>query len=319
MAQRLDPRDGSLLGGGRLSFIQAGTTSTPQNAFQDYGLTIPHPNPIILDAGGNIPPFYLEDGFIKVRLVAEDGVTILEVDQLLVVGPSDGSGGGGGGGVDPTTVFQTGDVMWAEVDSSRTGWVRDNGRTIGSSSSGATERANADTEALFNFLWQTFSDVICPVSGGRGGNSAADWTANKTIGTPDKRGYVVGGLPTMGNSDSGRFANVPVVSGSLTTAGSVIGEASHTLTQAQLPAVNFAVVIPSGQGLHSHGINGGSVIGTGFGTSSGPSSAAPIGSATLGINNAVLPAMSGTAASGGSGTAANVVQKTVLGTFFRKL
>ena len=39
------------LAGGRLYFFQAGTT-TPQSAYQDSGLIIPHANPIILDAAG---------------------------------------------------------------------------------------------------------------------------------------------------------------------------------------------------------------------------------------------------------------------------
>lgn len=47
---------GAPLAGGELSFIkEAGTTSTPQNAFQDYDLAIPHPNPLKLDAAGRVP------------------------------------------------------------------------------------------------------------------------------------------------------------------------------------------------------------------------------------------------------------------------
>ena len=88
--------DGAPLSGGLLYFFTAGTT-TPQSAFQDTGLTIVHPNPIVLDASGRVPMFYLADGFIKIRLTDKNGVTIIAADQLLVIGPSTSTGGGGGG------------------------------------------------------------------------------------------------------------------------------------------------------------------------------------------------------------------------------
>lgn len=308
---------GNLLGGAKIYWIQAGTTSTPQNAYYDTGLTLPLPNPYTLEADARIPFHYLADGQIKVRIVDSNGVTRFEQDNILVIGPS--SGGGGGGGVDPTTVFAPGDVLWLPIQGTRTGWVRANGRTMGSASSGATERANADTATLFAYLWNNFSNTICPVSTGRGANAAADFAANKTITLLDWRGYVPGGLDDMGNSAASRWAGVPVVSGDVTTAGSVIGEATHVSTQAELPNVNFTVSIPSGQGSHTHAVTGGTVGGTATSTSSGPSTTTPIGAGTITISNATLPSMSGTAASGGSGTAHNTVQKTVLGTFFIKL
>lgn len=317
LSQQFD-KLGRPLANGLLYFIQAGTTSTPQSAYYDTSLTLPLPNPVTLDASGRIPAFYLADGQIKVRLTDKYGVAQLEQDNLLVIGPSSG-GGGGGGSVDPTTIFQTGDVMWLDVQGPRTGWVRDNGRTIGSAISGATERANADVAALFSFLWTNYSNTICPVSTGRGASAAADFAANKTITLPNKRNIVPGGLDDMGNSAAGGYTGVPVVSGDVTTAGSVIGESTHVTTQAELPNVSFAVAIPSGQGSHAHAVTGGVKGGTTDGTSSGPSQAAPIGSATITISNATLPSMTGTAASGGSGTAHNNVQRTVLGTYYRKL
>jgi hypothetical protein len=223
------------LSGGRLYTIVAGTTSDPQNVYQDVGLTIAHPNPITLDESGFVPPAYAADGYLKYRLTDADGVTIREYDNQMVVGPSSGEGGGGGGGVDSTTVFATGDVMWQPVSGSRTGWVRDNGRTIGSATSGATERANADCEALFSFLWNKYSDTFCPVSTGRGVSAAADWSANKTIQLLDFRNCAPGGLDDMGASAAGRFANVPVVSGDVTTAGSILGGNTVTLVTDNLP------------------------------------------------------------------------------------
>lgn len=311
LSQQLD-QYGKPLGGCKFYTIQAATTSTPQNAYQDAALTLALPNPMTCDAAGRLPQFFLADGSIKIRLTDKNGVTQVVADGILVIGPSSG-GGGGGGGVDPTTIFATGDTYWSDVSSTRTGWVRDNGRTIGSASSGATERANADTEALFNFLWQTYDNTICPVSSGRGVSSAADWAANKTIATPDKRGYIVGGLDDMGNSAAGRFANVPVVSGSVTTPGSVIGEALHTLSVAEMPAHNHGVTDNG----HSHSYSLRAIRGTTAGDSGAITA--------IDGNNFVGPFSTSQVVTGitiqnnGGGGAASTVQKTVLGTFFRKL
>lgn len=307
---------GSPLSGGKLFFIQAGTTSTPQNAYYDTDLTLPLPNPVTLDAAGRVPAFYLADGQIKIRLTSATGITQIEQDNLLVIGPS--SGGGGGGTVDPTTVFQTGDCLWLDYQGTRNGWVRDNGRTIGSASSGATERANADTSALFVYLWNTFSDTICPVSTGRGANAAADFAANKTITLPDKRGYIPGGLDDMGNSAASRYTGVPVVSGDVTTAGSVIGESLHTLTSGEIPAHTHPNSL-SDPG-HVHGVAGG-VYGGQLTNSFNPGASQPVPIAPTGI--IIAAAVTGisitNAANTGGGGAHNNVQKTVLGSFFRKL
>lgn len=306
---------GQLLAGGKVFFIAAGTTSDPQNAFYDVGLTLPLPNPYPLDASGRMPAFYLADGQIKVRIVDANGVQQYSQDNILVVGPS--SGGGGGGGVDPTTVFQTGDVIWLDVQGTRSGWVRDNGRTLGSASSGATERANADAEALYTWLWNNFSNTICPVSTGRGANAAADFAANKTIQLPNKRGIIAGGLDDMGNSPAGSYANVPVVSGDVTTAGSVIGEATHALVTAELAAHDHGGATGSG------GVVAASVTGGTYGGTTG-SVTGTLGSNMATVQGAGVIAVTGGAhthpiTSQGSGTAHNNVQKTVLGTYYRKL
>lgn len=305
---------GNLLSGGKISWIQAGTTSTPQNAYYDTGLTLPLPNPYTLGADARIPFHYLADGQIKVRIVDSNGVTRFEQDNILVIGPS--SGGGGGGGVDPATIFQTGDCLWLDVQGTRTGWVRDNGRTIGSASSGATERANADTSALFAYLWTNFSNTICPVSTGRGASAAADFAANKTITLPDKRGYVPGGLDDMGNSAAGRYANVPVVSGSVTDAGSVLGEATHTLSVGEIPAHTHVNTL-SDPG-HSHALKT-ATTGAGGGSSISVTPMGPTQPNDAGTTNSATTGITITNASVGGGGAHNIVQKTVLGTFYRKL
>lgn len=302
---------GNLLGGAKIYWIQAGTTSTPQNAYYDTGLTLPLPNPYTLEADARIPFHYLADGQIKVRIVDGNGVTRFEQDNILVIGPS--SGGGGGGGVDPTTIAQTGDVLWLPIQGTRTGWTRANGRTIGSAASGATERANADTSALFSYLWNNFSNTICPVSTGRGANAAADFAANKTITLLDWRGYVPGGLDDMGNTAASRWTNVPVVSGDTITAGSILGAATNTLLTANLPPYTPAGSIVMGG---SKTINPLTFVGGGAGTGGGGTA---INNVNVTINGSDFTATFTGAAQGGSSTAFGNVQKTVLGTFYLKL
>lgn len=319
LTQQLDSQ-GRPLNGGKVYFYQAGTVATPQNAYQDSALTIPHPNPITLNARGFIPQLFFADGSIKVRITNADGVPQLEQDGILVIGAS--SGGGGGSPVDATTIFQTGDVMWLDVDGTRSGWVRDNGRTIGSATSGATERANADTQALYEFLWNTYSNTICPVSGGRGANAAADFAANKAIGTPNKQGLIAGGTDGMGASASSIWASVPVVSGSVTTAGSVIGETLHALTSAENGPHTHTGTTDSGGVDHTHNYNT-SGNKTGLGQVAGSAIFWQSGSGNPDVASsgasAYLHTHTFTTASSGSGTPHNTVQKTVLGTFYRKL
>jgi hypothetical protein len=225
--------------GCKLYIIQAGTVAAPQNVYQDTALTLLRPNPMTCDTTGRLPQWFVADGLIKLRLTDKNGVQIFPLngdsgDNLLVVGPSSG-GGGGGGTIDPTTIASTGDVKATYGIGPITGWVRMNGRTIGSATSGATERANADTQALFQYLWGT--DANLAVSGGRGASSAADWAANKTIALPDSRNRSLAGLGDMGNSDAGLFSGVTFSSGTGTTLGATLGAATRSLIQSNLPNI----------------------------------------------------------------------------------
>jgi hypothetical protein len=233
--------NGDPMAGGNL-YIYEGGTSTPAQAYESFGLSAGTelPQPIPLDSSGRIPEFWLADGSYRVRLTDADGNEIYDINSTTAIGASSGTGGGGDS-VAEADIFQTGDIMWQPVTGTRSGWVRANARTIGSSSSGATERANADTETLFLFLWNNFSNTLCPVSGGRGGSAAADWAANKRIATLDMRGRAAFGMDTMGNSTAG-------VTDSATTAGVAMGEQEFFLSQDQLPTVNFEVDVDS----HTH-------------------------------------------------------------------
>ena len=228
MTQQFDVY-GQPLAGGQLYIIQVGTVSTPQNAYQDLGLTpaLAMPYPMTLDVAGRVPQFFLADGSVKIRLQDRAGVVQLAADSVLVIGAS--SGGGGGSTVDATQLIQTGMMMFAHTTSAMVGFVRLNAKTIGSATSGATERANLDTQALFLYLWP---DTSLTVSSGRGASAAADWAANKQLSLPDWRGYALSGLDDMGNTSANRFAGLFPDS---TTLGSAGGVPSTTLALANLP------------------------------------------------------------------------------------
>ncbi len=229
LSQQFD-KYGEPLAGGKLYFFQAGTTN-PQNAYKDSNLTLPWPNPIELDEAGRIPQFFLDDGSIKIRLADSNGVTQIAADGVLVIGPS--SGGGGGTPVDATTVLQTGDIKARYGTGSHTGWVRANGRTIGSATSGSSERANADCQALFEYLWG--ADANLAVSGGRGVSANADWVANKAITLPDGAGCTIVGLDNMGNGAAGRLTTA-IFGTDPTVLGARGGVEKITLTSDQIPA-----------------------------------------------------------------------------------
>lgn len=232
LSQQFD-NNGELLIGALL-YTYAANTTTPQNMFQDSGLTVLHPWPLPTDVNGRIPMFYLADGSVHVRLTDSGGVIQYDNPSVLVIGPS--SGGGGGGGVDPNAIMNTGDLKWRPTSEALAGWVRANGRTVGSATSGATERANADTSALFTWLWTNFSDAICPVSAGRGGSSAADFAANKTIGLIDMRGRGPIGTDDMGAAAASRLTGGTFTTGNATTPASSGGEGAHTLASGEMPS-----------------------------------------------------------------------------------
>ena len=98
-----------------------------------------------------------------------------------------------------TGFLSTGDVKLTLKTSADSGWVLMDDGTIGSASSGATTRANADTEDLFTLLWTNVTDSWAPVSGGRGASAAADFAVNKTITLPRVLGRALGiaGSPTL--------------------------------------------------------------------------------------------------------------------------
>ena len=310
---------GRPLNGGKIYFIQAGTTSTPQNAYQDSALTIPHPNPLTLDSAGRVPQLFFADGNIKVRITNSAGVQQLVADNVLVVGAS--SGGGGGGTVDATTILATGDIKVRYGTGTLTGFVRFNGRTIGSATSGASERANADTQALFEHLWDADSNLT--VSTGRGATAAADWTANKTIALPDMRGKVMAGLDDMGAAAASAFTGVTFTSGAATTLGSILGSATKTIAQNYLPnatlAYSNAISVTSASTYFQTNV---APVGIVAGSGGSNYIAVPNGAVTTASSVASTGTSAGTTASINGGVvqvAMPTIQSTILITVYAKL
>lgn len=245
LQQFLNPTTGLPYSGARAGFFEA-SSGTPIVVYQDYGLGTPHSNPVIADAYGRFPPIFISEavGFYRLRLTTSGGVVLplgdggsFDIDVLPVIGPVEGDGGGAEVPVDPNSVLTTGDVIWTPAKTTRAGFVRMNGRTIGSGSSGAAERANADCEDLYTYIHNNFSDTLCPVTGGRGANAAADFAANKPIATIDMRARGPFGLDDMGNSAASRLSGLTFGSGGTATTGGANGGAStKTLITSEMPS-----------------------------------------------------------------------------------
>lgn len=227
--------------GARAYFFAAGTL-TPLTAFKDNALTTPHAHPLEADAAGRMPAVFLALASpYKERVETATGTLLWEVDHVDPAPAAASGGGGGGAAVDPLDLLDVGFVMPLFQTGVKPGWVRANGRTIGSAASGASERANADCLALFRHLWNATeaaaAQFLCPVSSGRGASAEADFAANKTLGLPDLRARSLAGLDDMGASAAARLAGVAFAAGSATTLGAAGGAGMVTLTTAELPAM----------------------------------------------------------------------------------
>lgn len=212
---------------------------------------------------------------------------------------------GGAGWQNPPGFMGTGFWQFRPTAETIPGWVISTGLTIGNAASGATARANADTQFLFSYLWSKFSNTQCPVSGGRGASAAVDFAANKTIGTINMQATGVIGVDVS----TGLLTGVPVQSGNATTPASILGENLHALIIAELAAHGHGVNDPTHT--HSHNANsqnGGDTSGGGSFTIPAPN-AATINAAATGIS----------LQSTGSGTAHNNVQRSMLVNWYIKL
>lgn len=133
------------------------------------------------------------------------------------------------------------------------GWLFMDGRTIGSATSGATSRANADCYDLYIGLWTSMSNTEAPVTGGRGASAIADWNANKPIAIPDHRGRVPAGKDNMGGTAANRLTSAASgINGAVL--GAAGGADSHVLSAAQMPSHSHTPTFTDGNGF---GLNAG--------------------------------------------------------------
>jgi hypothetical protein len=143
--------------------------------------------------------------------------------------------------------FSPGDIKWAFSSTEDPGWLFASGKTIGNAGSGATARANADTEALFTKIWNESNNTDYPIQGSngtpttRGASAAADFAADKRMPLPDLRDRFAVGKANMGGTDAARIAAFDTT---------VLGKGYNTSTHDHGGAtgLNFGVVSVAGGG-----------------------------------------------------------------------
>lgn len=332
------PADGALV-----SFYAGGTT-TPITVYQDAAETTPHTHPVEASASGRWPLVFIpyRTSFDE-KITTETGTQLTYYQNIPNPDPVEAASDT----VGDDEIFATGDWKFRTTTGTLTGYVRANGRTIGSAASGATERANADTEDLYTYLWNGHANGILAVSTGRGGSAASDFAANKTIALPDCRSASPMGLDDMGNSALSAGYGGTFTTGNATTGGSVGGANTHTLITAELAAHthgagSFAsdsngahthTGTTASDGLHGHTVTGGVQGGTTSSTYAAGAITAPSGVSNVVIaadgththtfttasNGAHTHTVSGASGSSGSGSAHNNMQRHVLGTWYLKL
>jgi hypothetical protein len=225
---------------------------------------------------------------------------------------------GGAGWISHPAMMGTGHWQWRPVAANLPGWIIANGVSIGNAASGALQRANADCQLMFVYLWTNFSNTQCPIyaSGvpvARGATALADFNANRAIIPLDMRSIGIIGVDVMGSvsGSNGLFAGVPFVSGSASQVASVLGENLHTLITAELAVHAHANSLFDPGHFHTWtGLDGG-----GGNTYAGGN---PFRAGTFNTSTNTT-GITITNANAGSGAAHNNVQRSMSGYFYIKL
>jgi hypothetical protein len=177
------------------AYFSKGVTTTPLTVYQDPARTVAHPDPAEANSNGIFPPIYLPYESYRIRVTTARDILIFDAKDIANPAPYSESGGVA---VKESQLFKTGFTIWLMQADPMDGWIRLNGRTIGSPSSGATERANNDCYDLYKYAWNHWFDTIAPVTGGRGASADADWLANKAL-----QPRPMNGCYAIGNDDGG--------------------------------------------------------------------------------------------------------------------
>jgi microcystin-dependent protein len=156
---------------------------------------------------------------------------------------------------------RTGAKMDTILEGPYPGWVMAAGKTIGNASSGGTERANADTQALF-IGWHKATasqNALYPIQDSSGGastrttagtadeNALTDFNANKRLPLPNLRSRAFVGLDNMG----GTSANT-ITDAAADILGGTLGTATHTLVSGEVPQLTGST---NTTGAHTHTVN----------------------------------------------------------------
>lgn len=194
--------------------------------------------------------------------------------------------------------WRTGDGRITLIAAADPGWVMADDGTIGSATSGGSNRANADTAALYAVLWNNVIDTWAPVTGGRGASAVADFAANKSIALTKQLGRAI----AIAGSGSGLTARV---------LGQNLGEEGHALTAGEGPSHGHTGSGNVSDPGHNHNINEGT-------TGIAPPQAQVIAAQNNLASSTNAISVSGTGItvpslninSSGSGTAHNTMQPT---------
>lgn len=118
-------------------------------------------------------------------------VPMLTLGALAVTGVAAlGAGATVAGDAILTRRYSTGEVVLSVSPTAPAGTLALDGSTIGSAASGATGRAHADTQALYELLWNNSNNTLLPIQDAtgaattRGLTAAADFAANKRLPLP---------------------------------------------------------------------------------------------------------------------------------------
>ncbi|MCS3451920.1 microcystin-dependent protein [Bradyrhizobium elkanii] len=143
--------------------------------------------------------------------------------------------------------FSTGDAKITLKSVADPGWVLCTDGTIGSATSGASTRANADTQALFNLLFNNITDTDAPLFTSGGGattraaqtNAALAWAANCRVSLTKVLGCAIAGAGSNGGPHG------------VWRLGQKTGEELHTLIESELPAHRHSVFLNDPGHAHS--------------------------------------------------------------------
>lgn len=191
-------------------------------------------------------------------------------------------------------LFTTGDVKLTLKTTADSGWVMMNDGSIGNASSGATSRANDDTEDLFTLIWDNISNDWAPLqdsSGSatpRGASAADDFAANRRLVLPKTLGRAL----AAAGSGSGLTARA---------LGETLGEEEHALTAAENGPHTHTM---QSAGAHSHTSPSDNLNGTGAARTSFNGGATTVPTSTDGAHTHVID-------SAGSGDPHNNMQPSV--------